>query len=153
MTQTPPEDPKLLTEEMQKDFQMLVDWLQGMSDRVGKGTAERVDGRSLGRCAKVMRALSNALMANQKKVAELELKNNALRLDLDLYQMAWPFKLNERVQISERSEFQGDWMGSEVYFAGAIIERDGSVNVSIKDADGSLTDGWDMDDLERWVEP
>lgn len=72
MTETSSDGKRQMTEEIQADFQMLARWLQGMSDRAGKGTAERVDGRSLGRCASAINSLTNALADREARLKDFD---------------------------------------------------------------------------------
>lgn len=99
-----------------------------------------------------IKGILDAFVASQIQVQELEGKNNALRIDLELYRMAWPFKLNERVQIAETCEYHGEYLGAEIYFAGATLNRDGEMNVFILSPGEGVTDGWSMDDLEKWTD-
>ncbi len=96
--------------------------------------------------------LEKELAAANARVDSLALRNSALQTDLAFHQMHWPFKINERVQLVRTSEYYEDYRGSELYFAGAHVGENGDVDVWTKSPGEGFTDGWSMDDLEKWTD-
>ena len=58
-------------------------------------------------------------------------------------------KINDKVKVSDSSDYYGDWQGETLKVVGIYINHFDELNVTLRDKSGGDTDGWTLEDLNE----